>query len=256
MTPMRKMIVAGNWKMNKNHVEAVELARGVAARVGGSDTVETVLCPTFTSLMAVAGVIEGTKIGLGAQNMHWEEKGAYTGEISSNMLLTLGCRYVILGHSERRAYFGETDEIVARKLKAALKAGLTPIVCVGETKDEREDGVTEKIVGTQVRGALDGLTPEEFKGTVVAYEPVWAIGTGLTATSGQAQEVHAYIRSLLRSIMGDVIADATRIQYGGSVKPGNAGELFGMPDIDGGLIGGAALDVDSFAGIIEAAMNL
>lgn len=256
MTPMRKMIVAGNWKMNKNHEEAVELARGVAGRVGGTDTVETVLCPTFTSLMAVAGVVKGTKIGLGAQNMHWEEKGAYTGEISSNMLLTLGCGYVILGHSERRAYFGETDEIVARKLKAALKAGLTPIVCVGETKDEREGGVTEKVVGTQVRGALEGLKPEEFKGSVIAYEPVWAIGTGLTATSEQAQEVHAFIRFLLRSIMGDGIADTTRIQYGGSVKPGNAGELFGMPDIDGGLIGGAALDVDSFAGIIEAAMNL
>lgn len=252
---MRKKIVAGNWKMNKNHEEAASLARGIVAEAGGIDGVDVVLCPTFTSLKTVADAISGTKTELGAQNMHWEEKGAYTGEISANMLLTLGCKYVILGHSERRSYFGETDEIVARKLRAALTAGLTPIVCVGETKEEREKGITEKVVETQIRGAFGGLKAEEFGSTVVAYEPVWAIGTGLTATTSQAQEVHAFIRGLLKDIFGDAVADGTRIQYGGSVKPDNAAEIFGAPDIDGGLIGGASLDAGSFMGIVNAALK-
>jgi len=251
---MRRKIVAGNWKMNKTSVEAEELSRVVREQTGEITGADIVLCPPFTALAHVSAAVEGSTIALGAQNMHWETKGAYTGEVSANMLLTLKCDYVILGHSERRAYFGEIDEIVARKVKAAIAAGLTPIVCVGETKSQREDGVTEKVVGTQIRGAFEGLTPDEFEGIVVAYEPVWAIGTGLTASTEQAQEVHAYIRAILGEMMGADSAAGTRIQYGGSVKPGNARELFSQPDIDGGLIGGAALDADSFRGIVEAAM--
>jgi len=249
---MRKRIVAGNWKMNMNNKEAQALAKDVAKVLGNVTDVDVVLCPTFTSISAVADSIEGSSLGLGAQNMHWEEKGAYTGEISANMLLTAGCRFVILGHSERRSYFGETDETVNRKLKSAIKAGLTPIVCVGETQEERESGVTEKIIETQVRGALEGVASADFDGAVVAYEPVWAIGTGLTASTEQAQEVHAFIRKLLASIVGEEVAAKTRIQYGGSMKPANAAELLGQPDIDGGLIGGAALDAESFAGIVNA----
>ena len=248
---MRKVIIAGNWKMNKNNEEAAELARGIVELVGGVTDVDVAVCPTFTSIAAVSEVVKGTSVALGAQNMHWEESGAYTGEISANMLLTLGCGYVILGHSERRAYFGETDEIVARKAKAAIASGLTPIVCVGETKDQREEGVTEKVVEGQILGALEGLTVDEFNGTVIAYEPVWAIGTGLTATTEQAQEVHAFIRGLLKGLFGEEAAEATRIQYGGSMKPENAGELLAQPDIDGGLIGGAALKPESFEGIIN-----
>ncbi len=248
---MRKTIIAGNWKMNKNHKEAAELARGIVECVGGETDVEVAVCPTFTSLAAVSDVVAGTSVALGAQNMHWEESGAYTGEISANMLLTLGCRYVILGHSERRAYFGETDEIVTRKVKAAIAAGLTPIVCVGETKEQREEGVTEKVVEEQVNGAFKGLSADEFNDTVIAYEPVWAIGTGLTATAEQAQDVHLFIRGLLKGLFGEKVAETTRIQYGGSMKPGNAGELLAQPDIDGGLIGGAALKADSFEGIIH-----
>jgi len=250
---MRKKIVAGNWKMNKNHEEAAELAGRVVRLSGGVEGVDVVLCPPFTSIQAVAAVVGGTPVKIGGQNMHWEEKGAYTGEISANMLLTLGCGYVILGHSERRGYFGETDEVVARKLNAALNAGLVPIVCVGETKDEREEGITERVIETQVRGALEGLAPERFDGTIIAYEPVWAIGTGLTATVEQAQDAHGFIRGILGDMFGADIAEKTRIQYGGSVKPSNAGELFGEPDIDGGLIGGAALDPESFDGIVRAA---
>lgn len=255
LTIMRKFIVAGNWKMNKNHREAEDLAKAVVAKTSGIDSVDIVLCPTFTSLQSVGAAIAGSTVAMGAQNMHWEAKGAYTGEISSNMLLTLGCKYVILGHSERRTYFGETDDSVNRKLKTALAAGIIPIVCVGETKDEREKGITGKVIEKQVNGALKDVTPEQFKGAVIAYEPVWAIGTGLTATTAQAQEVHAQIRSLLGSILGAGTAEATRIQYGGSCKADNAFELFSQPDIDGGLIGGAALDAESFFGIIDAALK-
>ena len=249
---MRKRIIAGNWKMNMNHKDAEKLARNIVERVADVNDVEIAVCPPFTSLSAVQNVIKDTVVSLGAQNMHWEEKGAFTGEISANMLLTLGCDYVILGHSERRAYFHETDEIIARKIKAAIESGLTPIVCVGETRTEREDGITEKVVEKQVRGAFSDLSPEMFDGTVIAYEPVWAIGTGLTATSEQAQQVHAFIRKLLGDIFGTGIAEKTRIQYGGSMKPSNAHELLNQPDIDGGLIGGASLDAESFEGIIKS----
>ncbi|MFC1693289.1 triose-phosphate isomerase [Candidatus Latescibacterota bacterium] len=252
---MRKYIVAGNWKMNMNHAEAGELARGVVEQLGTMTDVEVVLCPPYTSLNTVQSVINGTAVSLGAQNMHWEEKGAFTGEISANMLLTLGCKYVILGHSERRIYFHETDETVARRVKAALSAGLIPIVCVGETKSEREQGVTEQIIENQINGAFQGLTSDQFIGTVIAYEPVWAIGTGLTATARQAQEVHAFIRKLINGLFGDEAGDNTCIQYGGSMKPSNARELFIEPDIEGGLIGGAALDAGSFAEIVRASLG-
>jgi len=248
---MRKPIIAGNWKMNMNHKQAGELAEGIVEKVADITGIDIVLCPPFTSLNAVRNIIKDTGISLGAQNMHWEEKGAFTGEISANMLLTLDCNYVILGHSERRAYFHETDEVVARKVKAAIESGLIPIVCVGETRDEREAAVTEKVVETQVRGAFEGLSSELLDDAVIAYEPIWAIGTGLTATSEQAQEVHAFIRKLLNGMFGIEVAEKTRIQYGGSMKPSNAHELLNEPDIDGGLIGGASLDAELFEGIIR-----
>jgi len=252
--PMRKKIIAGNWKMNLNYLEADTLAKDILKRVHGINDVDIVLCPTFTSLYSVNEVIRGTLVKLGGQNIHWENKGAFTGEISGNMLLTLGCQFVILGHSERRTYFHETDENVARKVKSARSTGLTPIVCVGETLAEREGGITKKVVEKQVRGAFSGLTPREFEDTVIAYEPVWAIGTGLNATTEQAQEVHRFIRDIIGELFGNTIAEKTRIQYGGSMKPSNARELLMEPDIDGGLIGGASLDADSFEGIIRAAM--
>jgi len=251
---MRRMIVAGNWKMNMNQKEAERLSKEIAERVGTVTGADVVLCPPFTSLHAVREAIDGSSIALGAQNMHWEEKGAFTGEISSNMLLTAGCNYVILGHSERRSYFGETDDMIARKVVAAIGSGLTPIVCVGETREQREEGITEQVVERQIRGAFGGLSAGDFEGTVIAYEPVWAIGTGLTATAQQAQDVHSYIRGLVAEMMGGEVAERTRIQYGGSVKPSNAGELFGQPDIDGGLIGGASLDAGSFAEIVRASL--
>ena len=238
--------------MNQNHQEARALACDIVNRLSDCKDTDVVLCPPFTSLAEVKEIVSGTSIALGAQNMHWEEKGAYTGEVSANMLLTLGCSYVILGHSERRAYFHESDDVVARKIRAAIGTGLTPIVCVGEKKSEREEGVTEKVIESQINGAFEGLTPEQFDGTVIAYEPVWAIGTGLTATSQQAQEVHIFIRKLISGMIGDDIAEKTLILYGGSMKPSNAHELLMKPDIDGGLIGGAALDGESFESIVEA----
>ena len=250
----RRPIVAGNWKMNKTSDEAEALARGVVEAVAGVEGVEVVVCPTFTSLERVAGVVKGTTVGLGAQNVYWEAEGAFTGEISTAMLLTCGCTHVILGHSERRQFFGETDATVNRRVKAALAAALSPIVCVGETQQERESGVTADVVKGQVTGSLDGLSPEEVGKLVLAYEPVWAIGTGLTASPEQAEEVHALIRSVLADGFGRDTADSVRIQYGGSVKPDNAAILFSQPNIDGGLIGGAALDAESFAAVVKGAV--
>ncbi len=240
--------------MNLNHLEAETLVKSLLPKVRDLQSMDIVVCPPFTSLCRVSEIIRGSNIGLGAQNMHWEKKGAFTGEVSANMLLTLGCCYVILGHSERRQYFHETDEIIARKVLAALGSGLIPIVCVGETIHQREAGETEGVVKTQVYGAFKGLKPDEFEGTVIAYEPVWAIGTGLTATREQAQEAHAFIRSLLAELFGKTMAEETRIQYGGSMKPSNARELLTEPDIDGGLIGGASLEADSFVEIVRAAV--
>ena len=251
---MRKPFVAGNWKMNKTSEEAELLARGVVEAVGNISEVDVAVCPPFTALERVAGVVKSTLVGLGAQNMHWEPEGAYTGEVSAQMLLTSGCQYVILGHSERRQYFGETDATVNQRLKSALAAGLSPIVCVGETLEERKSEVTEQVVKKQVTGALEGLSAEDAQKIVLAYEPVWAIGTGLTATPDQAEAVHAFIRGVLGQLYSDTVEDAVRIQYGGSMKPENAADLLGRPNIDGGLIGGAALVVDSFAAIVKAAL--
>lgn len=251
---MRKKIVAGNWKMNKLTAEAQELASALAARLGERTDVEIVICPPFTALKTVGDVIGNTQIKLGAQNMHWEKDGAFTGEISPGMLRDLFCHYVILGHSERRAYFHETDAVVNRKVKAALAANLTPIVCVGETLEQREANQTEEVVTSQTQKSLAGLDESALRRTVVAYEPVWAIGTGKTATPAQAQDVHNLIRRVLAKLCNPGAAQAVRIQYGGSVKPSNAKEIFAQPDIDGGLIGGAALDAASFVDIVNAAV--
>ncbi len=248
---MRTKIVAGNWKMNKTPSEAAPLIEAIrAATQDGNAGVEVVVCVPFTAIPAAAKALEGSKVGLGAQNMHWKDAGAYTGEISAAMLKDLGVQYVILGHSERRQYFAETDETVNLKLKAALAAGLTPIVCVGETLEEREEGKMESVIVRQVTEDLADCQAD-FDKIVIAYEPVWAIGTGKTATADQAQEVHALIRATLAK-MNPALADAVRIQYGGSMKPDNAADLMAKPDIDGGLIGGAALMADSFAAIVAA----
>lgn len=250
---MRQKIVAGNWKMNKTVPEAVALARAVRAQWDASMGVATALCPAFPALVPVAEILKGSEISLGAQNAHWEDSGAFTGEVSVSMLASAGCRVVILGHSERRQLFGETDETVNRRLKAVLAAGLLPIVCVGETLAERDANRVEEALGRQVRGGLAELSAKDMGGLALAYEPVWAIGTGRNATPDQAQEAHAYIRSVLAELVGAGISATVPIQYGGSVKPSNAKDLFSQPDIDGGLIGGAALDADSFLGIVRAA---
>lgn len=251
---MRKPLVAGNWKMNLGPEEAVGLVSELGPLVAGSiDVVDVVVCPSFLSLSAAASALKGTGLTLGAQNCHWEESGAFTGEVAPQMLLTVGCQWVILGHSERRQLFGETDEGVNRRALAALAAGLRPIVCVGETLQEREAGRVEEVVLGQLDRSLQGFTVDQLASAAVAYEPVWAIGTGRTATPEQAQEVHGLIRGRLRTSFGDAAADNMRIQYGGSVKADNAVELFGQTDIDGGLIGGASLKASDFAAIANAA---
>ena len=250
---MRKAIVAGNWKMHKTASEAVELVTQLKPLLAGVE-VETAICPPSTSLQAVHAALEGSAIGVGAQDMHWEDEGAFTGEISAAMITAAGCSYVILGHSERRQYNGETNESVNRKLVSALNAGLRPIVCVGETLAEREADRIEEIVLGQVGGALAGLEAGIVREVVWAYEPVWAIGTGVTATAAQAEEVHAMMRNFLVERLGAEVAAGQRIQYGGSVKPDNAAELFSQDNIDGGLIGGAALVAESFAAIVKAAL--
>jgi len=245
---LRKLIIAGNWKMHKNVQQAVDFVQQLATKVANT-TVEVVVCPPFTALYPVAEAIKGTNIALGAQNVHWEKQGAFTGEIAPGMLAEIGCRYVIVGHSERRQYFGETDENVNKKVQAVLAHQMTPIVCVGETLAEREQGITEQVVGNQTREALKGLDGDTVAGLVIAYEPIWAIGTGKTASEQDAQQVIAYIRSVIRTLVGDQ-ADQVRIQYGGSVKPGNSAGLMAQPDIDGALVGGASLEAESFAGIV------
>jgi triosephosphate isomerase (TIM) len=251
---MRRPLIAGNWKMNKTADQAAKLVaelKSLLADVGPDR--EVVLCPPFTSLHAVREALQGSRIGLGAQNMHWESSGAYTGEVSAEMILTSGCTYVILGHSERRQYFAETDAVVNRKLVAALKAGLGPIVCVGESLAQREAGQIESVVLGQVEAALAGISAQDAGRIVFAYEPIWAIGTGKTATAAQAEEVHALIRGRLCGLYGDQVAGGIRIQYGGSVKADNAAELFAQENIDGGLIGGASLEAKGFAAIVRAA---
>ena len=252
---MRKPIVAANWKMNKTHLEAIHFVEALLNRLNtaAADKVDVVICPPFTAIRSVQTTIDGDDLpfGLGAQNMYWEASGAYTGEISAEMLTKLSVGYVILGHSERRELFGETDENVNRKAMVALQNGLTPIVCVGETLEEREAGATEKKVSGQIVEGLKGLTPEQVSGIVVAYEPIWAIGTGKNASGADAQETIAVIRQTVREAFGEA-ADDTRIQYGGSVKSANIDDFVGEPDVDGALVGGASLDPEEFTRIVEA----
>ena len=251
MDKERKLIIAGNWKMNKTVAESLDLANGLVRELKEVKEVDIAICPPFTALSEVSKAVIDSNIRLGAQNMSQNGYGAHTGEIAAGMLKEFSTKYVILGHSERREYQRESDELIAAKAKAAHEAGLKPIVCVGEQLEERESGNTENVVGTQVRGSLAGLTMEEMLGTVIAYEPVWAIGTGKTATAEQAQEVHAFIRNLLADLFDADTAKAVRIQYGGSVKPDNARELMSQPDVDGALVGGASLDVRVFSELIK-----
>jgi triosephosphate isomerase len=248
---MRRPIIAGNWKMNKTIGEAVELVKALKAKVADVTDVEVIVAPTFTALSAVADVIKGSNIKLSAQDMYWEKSGAFTGEISPLMLKDAGCQYVIIGHSERRMYFGETNETVNKKVKTAHEYSLKPIMCVGEKLEEREAGIMKDVVKDHVVNGLAGLTEEQVLATVIAYEPVWAIGTGKTATPEQAQEVHQFIRELLADMYSPAVADAVLIQYGGSAKPDNIAQLMSQPDIDGGLIGGASLDAESFTKIVK-----
>ncbi len=250
---MRTPIIAGNWKLNTTVGEAVTLTTALKALVAQERGVEIVVAPPFTALAAVSATIAGSNVCLAAQNVYWEESGAFTGEVSSTMLKDLGCEYVIVGHSERRQYFGETNESVNRKAKAALTLGLKPIICVGELLEEREADRTEGVIAAQVAGGIADLSTTDLLSCVIAYEPVWAIGTGRTATPAQAQEVHSIIRSLVALAASDDIADQIRIQYGGSVKPDNAAELLAKQDVDGALVGGASLDAASFAAIVKAA---
>ncbi|MBL9214880.1 MAG: triose-phosphate isomerase [Opitutaceae bacterium] len=250
---IRKKVIAGNWKMNKTAGDGAILARDIVAEIGRVTSVDIVLCPPFTALESVGRVLEGQAIKLGAQNMHPEKNGAFTGEISAEMLRTLYATHVILGHSERRTYCGETDAFINRKVLAALANQLKPIVCVGETLAERETGSTLAVVQRHVEGALAGVTKQQITTVIIAYEPVWAIGTGRVATTAQAQEVHAFIRDLLTKLYGAPLAQKVRILYGGSMKPGNASELLAEKDIDGGLIGGASLEARSFIDLVKAA---
>jgi len=249
---MRRPIVAGNWKMNLDRAGAMELAKGVREKLGDVSDVEIGVCPPFPYLSVVAEVLQGSPIFLGAQNVHWEQRGAFTGEVSGPMLKDVGCTYAIVGHSERRQYFGETDETVNQRLRGALQASLRVIVCVGETLEQREANVTQDVVGRQVRGALANIDANHLENVVIAYEPVWAIGTGRNATPEQAEDVHAYIRSVLAELYDASVAEAMRIQYGGSMKPENAADLLGRPEIDGGLVGGASLDAELFAAVVRA----
>jgi triosephosphate isomerase len=251
MNKQRKLIIAGNWKMNKTVEEALDLARGLKIELANCKEVDIVVCPPFTALGEVSKALLETVIRIGAQNMSEHNFGAYTGEIAAGMLKEFSVRYVILGHSERRQYQQESDALISKKVHAALTASLKPIVCIGETLAEREGNQTEKVLETQMRGSLAALTPEQMEETVIAYEPVWAIGTGKTATTAQAQAAHAHIRKLLTGMFNENVARHVRIQYGGSVKASNARELMSQPDVDGALVGGASLDARNFSDIIK-----
>ncbi len=251
---MRGKIIAGNWKMNKDLAESASLINDLKATIGsGIDGVQAIICPPFTSLALASELIKGSPIKLGAQNMYHEDEGAFTGEISPKMLKSVGCSYVILGHSERRQYFGETNELINKKAKKALAAGLIPIICVGETLEEREKNITDQVVSAQVQGVLKDISSSDVEKIIIAYEPVWAIGTGKNATPEQAEYVHRLIRKLVGQLYSWAVAEKLIIQYGGSVKPDNAAELFKRSDIDGALVGGACLKADSFYQIIAAA---
>ena len=247
---MRKPIIAGNWKMNKTPEEAAELVRELVPLVADAEA-EVVVCPPFVCLDAVRKEAAGSNIKLGAQNVHFEKSGAYTGEVSADMLLAMGVEYVIIGHSERRQYFGETDCTVNMRAKAALAAGLKPIICVGESLEEREKGVTNELVGMQTKLALQGIPAEEMDKVVIAYEPIWAIGTGKTATAAEANETIGAIRKAIAQVYGEEVASKVRIQYGGSMNPKNASELMAQSEIDGGLIGGASLKAEDFSKVVK-----
>jgi triosephosphate isomerase len=251
---MRTPIIAGNWKLNNTISEAVALTTALKDLVTGCIGVEIVVAPTFTALAAVSDIIKDTNILLAAQDVYWEDSGAFTGEVSPPMLKDAGCDYVIIGHSERRQYFGETNESVNQKVKAALSYNLKPIICVGEQLEDREAGRTETVIENHVTAGIAGLSAAQLLSSVIAYEPVWAIGTGKTATPAQAQEVHSYIRKLLKDAHTDEVASQVRIQYGGSVKPENAAELMAQPDVDGALVGGASLQAESFAEIVKSSI--
>jgi triosephosphate isomerase len=250
---MRRKFIAGNWKMNTSRAEGVALAGAIAAKVGAASEVEIAVCPPALYLEAVGKALAGSAVGLGAQNCYHEAKGAFTGEFSPQMLVDLGCKYVILGHSERRAIFKESNQDVNRKVLAALGVGLTPVMCVGETLAERQADRTAAVVREQMEGSLAGLSAEQMLKVVIAYEPVWAIGTGVVATSEQAEAVHADLRKLLETRYNSAVASSVRIQYGGSVNAENAATLLGQPNIDGALVGGASLKADSFLAIVAAA---
>ena len=247
---MRKAIIAGNWKMNKTPDEARALVEELIPLVADAEC-EVVVCPPFVDLCPVSKAIKGTNIHLGAQNIHWAKSGAFTGEISADMLKKFGVEYAIVGHSERRQYFGETDATVNMRAKAALENGITPIICVGESLEQRERGETDEFVASQVRGALEGISADDARRIVIAYEPIWAIGTGRTATAEMAEETITVIRKTLRSIFGNDAAETVRIQYGGSMNPQNAASLMAMENIDGGLIGGASLKGEDFSKVVK-----
>ncbi len=247
---MRKPIIAGNWKMNKTPDEAKELVTALVPLVKDAKC-DVVICPPFVDLCAVKPIIAGTNIHLGVQNIHWAEKGAFTGEISADMLKAHGVEYAIVGHSERRQYFGETDATVNQRAKAAIAAGITPIICVGESLEQRESGVTNAVVSGQTKAALDGIEAKDVETLVIAYEPIWAIGTGKTATKEDANATIAVIRGAIAEVYGKDVAEKVRIQYGGSMNPKNASELMSMPEIDGGLIGGASLKAEDFSKVVN-----
>ncbi|MBN1818782.1 MAG: triose-phosphate isomerase [Sedimentisphaerales bacterium] len=248
---MGKPFIAGNWKMNTNYRSALGLATGLVEQLKGVDTVDSAVCVPFVYLQAISSILSSSNIALGAQNVFYEGNGAFTGEISCEMLKDVGCTYVIIGHSERRHVIGETDAVINKKVRAAITGGLLPIFCVGELLEEREAGKTEAVVSSQVRKGLQGIDAERVQAVTIAYEPVWAIGTGKTATAEQAQEVHAMIRGLVAELYDKGIADRIRIQYGGSAKPSNTAELMANPDVDGLLVGGASLKTEDFSAMIK-----
>lgn len=252
---MRRLLIAGNWKMHKTVSESLELVRKLSYSTNNVSALDILVCPPFTALSAVYESVKETNIKLGAQNMFWEDSGAYTGEISPVMIKDIGCEYVIIGHSERRQYFGETDEIVNKKIKAALKHNLKPIVCIGEKLEQREQGITEKVLQNQIYEGLKELSESDMEQITIAYEPVWAIGTGKTATPEIANSAQKFIRDKLKEIFNEQVAEKTRILYGGSVKPENAEGLLSQEHIDGALVGGASLDAEKFAKIIEAGIS-
>ncbi len=247
----RRPLIAGNWKMFKTCSEAVEAAGQLVKLVAMTSDIDVMIAPQFTALAPVSDVVRGSRVSLGSQNLFWETEGAYTGEISPVMLVSVGCKYVIIGHSERRQYFDETDETVNKKIKAAIKNDLIPVLCVGESEKERESKETFSVLDKQVKKGVEGFSSDDLETLVIAYEPVWAIGTGKTATTDQAQEAHQFLRSVLEKSFGNMLAKSIRILYGGSVKPNNIAELMAMPDIDGALVGGASLDPETFSKIVH-----